>query len=179
MRHTRSVKLAGLAVLFAAGALLAGTAFADTTTTVETTTEATTITEPVETVTTVSTETVQVTTTHRIPVPTSPSTTTSSESSSSSTPTWVWILLAALGLALVAAVAMLLTRKGGSSGETVAPQERRRRLDVAIGSWAGQGWALEHQTGDSAVLRRGAEQMMVSVDEAGQISTRPLSSRDE
>ncbi len=177
MRHTRTVKLAGLAVLFAAGALLAGTAFADTTTTTETTTETTTITQPAQTVTTISTVTVHETTTEQT-VPTSPETTTSEPASStSSTPTWAWVLIGALVLALVAALAMLLARRGG--GAAVAPQERRRRLDVAIASWAGQGWALEHQTGDSAVLRRGAEQMLVTVDDAGQIGTRPLSSHEQ
>ena len=169
------MKLAGLAVLFAAGALLAGTAFADTTTTTETTTETTTVTQPAQTVTTVSTVTVHETTTE--PVTTSPTTTGESASSTSSTPTWAWVLIGALVLALVAAIAMLVARRG--SGGAVSPQERRRRLDVAITSWAGQGWALEHQTGDSAVLRRGAEQMLVTVDEAGQIGTRPLSSHEQ
>ena len=44
----------------------------------------------------------------------------------------------------------------------------------AVASWAAQGWAIETQTDDSAVLRRGAEAMLVSVDQAGHVSTRPL-----
>jgi hypothetical protein len=40
-----------------------------------------------------------------------------------------------------------------------------------------QGWALESQSADSAVLRRGGELMVVSVDEAGHVSTRPLPSQ--
>ena len=46
------------------------------------------------------------------------------------------------------------------------PEERRRRLDAAVGSWATQGWAVESQTGDSAVLRRGGDLMVVSIDPA-------------
>jgi hypothetical protein len=45
----------------------------------------------------------------------------------------------------------------------------------AVGTWAAQGWALERQTGESAVLRRGNELMLVSVDQAGHVSTQPLS----
>ena len=37
-----------------------------------------------------------------------------------------------------------------------------------------QGWAVENQTADSAVLRRGNELMQVGVDAAGGITTRPL-----
>ena len=37
-----------------------------------------------------------------------------------------------------------------------------------------QGWALDSQSADSAVLRRGGELMVVSVDPAGNVSTRPL-----
>jgi hypothetical protein len=39
-----------------------------------------------------------------------------------------------------------------------------------------QGWALDSQSADSAVLRRGTELMLVSVDDAGHVSTRPLQS---
>jgi hypothetical protein len=53
-------------------------------------------------------------------------------------------------------------------------QDRRRQLDATVGTWAAQGWALETQTDDSAVLRRGSEAMLVSVDQAGHVSTRPL-----
>jgi hypothetical protein len=37
-----------------------------------------------------------------------------------------------------------------------------------------QGWALDSQGADSAVLRRQGELMLVSVDPAGNVSTRPL-----
>jgi hypothetical protein len=101
-----------------------------------------------------------------------PVTTTSTSSSSSSTPTWVWVLLGILAAAIGVLVFVLASRGGGSHG--VSAEERRRRLDGAVATWAAQGWAVDSQTGESAVLRRGSELMLVSVDEAGHVSTRPL-----
>lgn len=191
-----STKFIALAGLFAGGFLLAGglafgratqftttetrtaTLHETTTSTVhETTTEpGTTVTETTATTvpetapgTTVVSTLLQ-TTTRRVFV--QPATTTSS-SSTSSTPTWVWVLLAILAAAVIGLVVVLLTRKGRGA---VSPAERRQRLDGAVASWAAQGWGLESETADSAVLRRGGERMVVSVDEAGQVSARPLMS---
>ena len=161
-------KLVGLVALFVAGLLLAGglaaTGVADVTTTetlpVTTTVEETT-TAPATTVAT----TVEQTTTL---APTTP--TTTSSSSSSSTPTWVWIVLGILAAGIIGLLVALFTGgRGGISGE-----ERQRRLDAAVASWATQGWALESQTPGSAILRRGPDLMVVSIDDHGQISTRPL-----
>jgi hypothetical protein len=125
-----------------------------------------TTTAPATTV--LTTETVQQTTTRKVIVPTA-GTTTSSSTENSSTPTWVWVVLALLGVAVIGLIVALVTRRGG-----VSPAERRRRLDQGVSTWAAQGWALQSQTGDSAVLQRGGELMLVSVDEAGQVSARPL-----
>jgi hypothetical protein len=161
-------KLVGSVALFAAGLLLAGglatTGVADVTTTetlpVTTTVEETT-TAPATTVAT----TVEQTTTL---APTTP--TTTSSSSSSSTPTWVWIVLGILAAGVIGLLVALFTGgRGGVSGE-----ERQRRLDAAIASWGAQGWALDSQTPGSAILRRGPDLMVVSIDDRGQISTRPL-----
>jgi hypothetical protein len=159
-------KLVGFVALFAAGLLLAGglatTGVADVTTTetlpVTTTVEETT-TAPATTVAT----TVEQTTTL---APTTPTTTTSS-SSSSSTPTWVWVVLGVLAAGVIGLLVALFSGRGGISAE-----ERQRRLDAAVASWATQGWALESQTPGSAILRRGPDVMVVSVDDHGQISTR-------
>jgi hypothetical protein len=83
------------------------------------------------------------------------------------------VLLGILAGALILVV-VLLARRGGSA--KVPSDERRRRLDGAVASWAMQGWALDSQSADSAVLRRGTELMLVSVDDAGHVSTRPLQS---
>jgi hypothetical protein len=176
----RALRISSGVVLFAAGALIAGAIAtgghaADTTTT-ETTTETTTAVETTTApaTTEITTATVEQTTTRRVVVP-PPTTTTTGSSSSSSTPTWVWVVLGILAVGLVVLAALLLGRRGGRGA--VPPAERRQRLDRAASSWAAQGWALESQTGDSAVLRRGSELLLVSVDEAGHVSSRPLPSQ--
>ena len=88
------------------------------------------------------------------------------------TPTWVWVLLGVLALGVVVLLVVVLSRRGGGGGVSV--EERQRRLDGAVGSWVAQGWAVESQTADSAVLRRGGDLMLVSVDQAGHVSTQPL-----
>jgi hypothetical protein len=161
------VKVAALAALFAAG-LLAAASFAGadtTTTTTETTTAVSTITE---TTTQATTDTVEQTTTRTVPLPAQ--TTTISESSVSNTPAWVWILLALLAAGVIGLVIAMFGRRD----RAMPSAERRQRLDSAIGTWVAQGWAVDSQAGDSAVLRRGGELMLVAVDDAGGISSRPL-----
>jgi hypothetical protein len=161
-------KIAALAALLTAGIVLGvglGTGGAQLVTTeTETTTVPTTTTAPGTTVVT----TVQQTTTRRVIV----TGTTSNAKSVDKVPTWVWVVLGILAVGVIGLIIALATRGGGGGG--IPPAELRRRLDGAIASWAAQGWALENQTADSAVLRRGEDAMMVSVDPAGQISTRPL-----
>jgi len=162
----RAVKFSALAALFAAGFLAAGVIVsggrAQDTTTTETTVETTTAPG--------TTATVERTTTRRVIVPTT-STTESPSNAENGTPTWVWVLLGILALGLVALLVVLLTRRGG---EGISGEERQRRLDGAVGSWIAQGWAVENQTADSAVLRRGGDLMLVTVDQAGHVTTRPL-----
>ena len=97
-------------------------------------------------------------------------TTTAAESSDDGTPVWVWVLLGILAIALAAAI-VLLARRGTHS--PLSSEERGKRLDHAVGTWAAQGWAVETQTLDSAVLQRAGERMIVAVDASGQITTRP------
>ena len=144
-----AMKLSSLAVLLAAGALLAVGIGAGQQA-VETTTTTTTTTAPGTTA--LSTTTIEQTTTRRVTVPT----TTTSTSAGSNTPAWVWVLIGVLAAGLSVLV-VLLARRGG-----------------AIATWSAQGWGLESQTADSAILRRGSERMLVSVDDAGHVSTRDL-----
>ena len=175
------MKLVGLAALFAAGLLVAGVAAdvvgaqtAETTTT--TVTQPTTATSTVEETTTVQETTTApattvLTTTTIAPATTAPTTTSSAESSG--TPAWVWVVLAILGAAVIALIVMLLSRRSPA----LSDGERRARLQGAINSWAAQGWALTSETTDTAVLQRGAEHMMVTVDPAGQVVTRPATAQ--
>ena len=161
----KPLQFAGLAGCLVAGILLAtaavGSVQAAGTTTIETTSEPTTV---------FTTQTVEQTTTRQIILP-SP-TTTSSSDSSSETPAWVWVLLAILAVALIILIVLLARRGGGGSADsTLSDAERRRRLDVAVAGWTAQGWALESQSADSAVLVRAAERMIVNVDTTGHLST--------
>ena len=161
--------VAALAAGIAAAALLAGAGLAQDTTTTETTTTVETTTAAAETV--VQTETVQQTTTRVLTRP-SPQTTTTSQQSTSNTPTWVWVLLGALAIGLIVALIALFTGRRGSHG--IPLEQRQRQLRNAVGSWVAQGWAVESETGDSAVLVRGAERMLITVDAAGQVASRSL-----
>lgn len=160
----RAVKLSALAALFVAGflasAVIVSGGRAQVPTRTETTIETTTLPG--------TTETVEQTTTRRVIVPTS---TTESGSDVNDTPTWVWVLLGVLALGLVVLLVVVLARRGGGG---VSAEERQRRLDGAVGSWVAQGWAVESQTADSAVLRRGGDLMLVSVDQGGHVSTKPI-----
>ena len=163
-------KIVGIVALFAAGLALSGglvaSGVADVTTTetlpVTTTLEETT-TEPTTLV-----STVEQTTTRRVIVPTSTGT-TSGSSSTSDTPTWVWVVLGLLAAAVIGLIVALLTRHSGLSDE-----ERQRRLDAAVASWAAQGWVLDSQTAGSAIMRRGPDLMVVSIDDKGLTNARPL-----
>lgn len=163
-------KLLGFAALFAAGLALAGAlaagGVADVTTTETvpvTTTVAETTTEPASTVV----STLEQTTTRRVVVGTTG--TTAGSSSASNTPTWVWVVLGVLAAGVVGLIVALLTRHGGLSDV-----ERQRRLDAAVASWSAQGWALDSQTAGSAILRRGPDLMVVSIDDKGLTNARPL-----
>ncbi len=170
-------KTLGFVVCFAAGiaaaALLAVGGEAADSTSVDTTTSVTTTvstdsdtTQEATTVTVATTATVERTTTQE----TIPTTTTTATSSDRGTPAWVWALLAILAVAL-AAVIVLLARRGRH--HSLTPDERARRLDNAVSTWASQGWAVESRTLDSAVLQRAGERMIVAVDASGQITTLP------
>jgi hypothetical protein len=162
-------KLVGIVALFAAGLALAGglaaTGVADVTTT-ETLPVTTTLSETTTEPTTVL-STVEQTTTRKVIVGSTG--TTSGSSSTSDTPTWVWVVLGLLAAAVIGLIVALLTRHNGLSDD-----ERQRRLDAAIASWAAQGWVLDSQTAGSAIMRRGPDLMVVSIDDKGLTNARPL-----
>jgi len=82
------------------------------------------------------------------------------------------VLIGILAAGIGVLVFVLASRGGRRQGASV--EERQRRLDGTVATWAAQGWAVDSQTGESAVLRRDNELMLVNVDEAGHVSTRPL-----
>jgi hypothetical protein len=169
-------RLAALLALFAAGALLAGLlatgGFALDTTTETLTETATTVETTTEQVTTATVEQTTVREVTR-PAATTPAT-TAEGSDGGGTPTWVWVLVGVLAAATVVLAAVLLTRRGSG----VSAEERSRRLDAAVRSWAAQGYALESQSADSAVVRRGGERVRISVDATGGVASEALATND-
>ncbi len=138
---------------------------------------------PPETVTTVEQQTVQETvtttettttqTTSHVPgaIVITPPTTTTDSTSSTETQTWALILIGAAVIGLVALLIWLATRHGHKE----IPSERRRQLLAdAVAGWIGQGWAPESQTDTTAVLRRGAEHIVIAVDGQGNVTSQAV-----
>lgn len=98
--------------------------------------------------------------------------TTAAASSDTSTDTWLWVLLALAVVAVaVIAIVALLRRRGGNG---VSNGERQQRLDAAVGTWTAQGWSIEREADDGALLANGRSRMLVNVDASGHISTNRL-----
>jgi len=81
----------------------------------------------------------------------------------------VWVVLAILAAAVIGLLVAFLARRSGISAE-----ERQRRLDAAVATWAAQGWAIVNQTPGSATMSRGSDVMVVSVDAKGQVDARSV-----
>lgn len=99
-------------------------------------------------------------------------TTTAQSTSSGETPTWAWLLIAALGVGVVALAVVLLNRRHGSA--ELPLEQRRQAVAAAAGSWVAQGWAIESQTDESAILQRDGQRMVLSVDARGHVTSSPL-----
>jgi hypothetical protein len=106
-----------------------------------------------------------------VTVPAAVPTTTTAAADSDETPPWVWVVIAIAGIALIALIVLLVSR-GGSSELPLA--ERRRLVSATVASWVGQGWAVESQTDDSAVLHRQGQRVVVSVDGNGRVTSGPV-----
>ena len=71
---------------------------------------------------------------------------------------------------LVVLIAWLASRH-----KDISPEARRRALNDAVAAWVAQGWAPVSQTGSTAVLRRGDEHTVLSVDGRGNITSQAVS----
>jgi hypothetical protein len=177
-----ALKATVFACCFAAGLLVAIVAARDsragaTSTVTETVTtngaatDTAAATTATETETVVTTVTVQQTTTRRVVVTppagtTTAPTTTSSSEGDNGIPTWIWVVIGLLVLGLLVLLVLQLRRPRG-----LPPERRRRILDDAVHTWTAQGWGLERQGPNHAVLRRGTETLVVTVDDAGNLGT--------
>lgn len=180
--RTRLPFWAVLAALFCAGVIAAvgggsgsAAAKAGTPTNLTVTlTSATTSEEPTVPQTTVQQTTVQVTVTNTQTtigpgtVVVNPPTTTTTDTSSG-TKTWA---LVAIGIAIVILIGLIGWL---SSRHKDLPAEARRRvLGQAVAAWVAQGYAPVNQTDTTAVLRRGDEHVVLTVDGRGNIGSQPV-----
>ena len=166
---------AGIVVAAASGA---GYASTDTTATTDTGTTA----PAVVTVTTERTETLTVTETHAATTAetsttedtatTATTTETTGSGSGGGFPTWAIVLIVALVIGLIAAVAYLLGR--GKKQDDNALDGRTRILDAAVASAVASGWTVESSSPLEAVIRRGDDRTLLTVDDQGRVTRRPL-----
>jgi hypothetical protein len=162
---TRCVRVSQLVLVLAAGVLsavaLAGCGNSDAGRRIRTVIE--NITIPRRTVTTAgSTQTLQQTVTRTAVTTSVPA----AETSSSGLPLWAWIAIA-VGAACLVVLLVWLVRRPRKLGV----EERRRLVVSAAASWIAQGWAIEQQSDDSAVLHRDGQRLLLRVDARGRIVT--------
>jgi hypothetical protein len=180
--RTRLPCWGALAALFCAGVIAAvggssgsaaekaGTLAIPTVTAAATTTE-----EPTIPQTTVQQTTVQVTVTNTQTtigpgtVVVNPPATTSTADTSSGTQTWA---LVAIGIAIVILIGLIGWL--ASRHKDLSAEARRRALGQAVAAWVAQGYAPVNQTDTTAVLRRGDEHVVLTVDGRGNISSQPV-----
>lgn len=178
MTRARLPLWAAFAALFCAGLIAAfgggsGNA-AGTSTDATVSLPTTTAEEPTVPLTTVQQTTVQLTVTQtQTTITNGPGTvevtTASATNTSSGTKTWA---LVAIGVAIVALIALIGWL--ASRHKDLPAEARRRVLAQAVAAWVAQGWAPVNQTDSTAVLRRGDEHVVLSVDGRGNISSQPV-----
>jgi len=135
-------------------------------------------TRPTATVTHQQTVTQQQTVVQTVqqPVTPPPSTTAVTPESTSGTPAWVWVVVALAGAGLVALVVGWV--RGRRRRPQLSPEERQQRIFTAVTSWTTQGWVIENEAGDTAVLSRRGERMLITVDANGRITTSAILNGD-
>jgi len=90
---------------------------------------------------------------------------------SDETKTWA---LVAIGIAIVIMVGLIGWL--ASRHKDLPTEARRRALGQAVAAWVAQGYAPVNQTDTTAVLRRGDEHVVLTVDGRGNISSQPVAS---
>jgi hypothetical protein len=124
-----------------------------------------------ETTAETQTATVQETVTATVPAVSPVTTTTPEENTSSGTSTWVWV---AVGLAALALVLLIVWLAGRGLRRQLPVEARQQRVFTAVQLWTAKGWMLERETPDSAVLSRGNEIVLLTVDAYGNVNAGPL-----
>jgi hypothetical protein len=68
-----------------------------------------------------------------------------------------------------------ITAAGALVRGNTSPDDRARRLGIAVATWTQRGWAVESTGASDALLRRGDERVILLVDARGRIRSRATS----
>ncbi len=93
----------------------------------------------------------------------------STTDTSNETKTWALVVIGIAIVILIGLIGWLASRHKDPPTEA-----RRRALGQAVAAWVAQGYAPVNQTDTTAVLRRGDEHIVLTVDGHGNISSQPV-----
>ena len=88
------------------------------------------------------------------------------------TASWVWAVVALAAGAVVAMVRSMAHRR--TTGVELPVEERSQRIFTAVTMRTTQGWLVESETDDAAVMSRDGDRVRVAVDARGRITADPL-----
>ncbi len=90
--------------------------------------------------------------------------------------TWHWALLAAgaTAVVLIAFVVGRGSRRQRREPLEKSPEARNQMLLAALSGWIAEGWAIESQSSVEAVVRKGTERRLLTVDAHGALNRSEL-----
>jgi hypothetical protein len=81
-----------------------------------------------------------------------------------------WLVLAiSIGIAALVVIVRLLSDRDDND---VPTEVRQQQLFTAVTTWTTQGWTVESDNNESALLSNGADRMLVAVDDRGRVTAR-------
>ena len=81
-----------------------------------------------------------------------------------------WVVLAiAVGIGALVVIVRLLRDRDNND---VPTEVRQQQLFTAVTTWTTQGWTVESDNNESALLSNGADKMLVAVDDRGRVTAR-------
>lgn len=82
----------------------------------------------------------------------------------------LWVVLAiAVGIGALVVIGRLLRDRDDND---VPTEVRQQQLFTAVTTWTTQGWTVESDNNESALLSNGADRMLVAVDDRGRVTAR-------
>jgi hypothetical protein len=81
-----------------------------------------------------------------------------------------WLVLAiSVGVGALVVIVRLLRDHDDND---VPTEVRQQQLFTAVTTWTTQGWTVESESNESALLANGADRMLVAVDDRGRVTAR-------